>query len=364
MTRDRAALGVWAGSRLAVALLVLAGLSQLRGATSRTVPSFLGQWDRWDVGLFRKVAQYGYQGYPTAYPDRGIEAFFPGLPLVLALVHRLVPDWTAAGLLVSMAAGAVAAVWLARLADLDGVDGSRAVLYLVLSPYAVFLAAGYSEALFLALALPGWACARRGHWAAAGLLIAGSSAVRVTGLFLAVGLVVHYAVTVRRVRPDAAWLLAPFAVLLGYTAYLYALTGDWLRWSSAQEEGWGRRLTPPWEALRTTLAAARLPDQAADVAWSWRAEIVAVALGVVLTAVLARRARWGEATYVGLSVAALATSTFYLSVARATLLWFPLWLLLAEAAGRRAWLHPAYLSVSTPLMAVGVLAFTSGRWVG
>ena len=151
----------------------------------RRVPGSLSRWDRWDVGLFRKVAEYGYAGYPQHYPDRGIEAFFPGFPLVLALVHRVVPDWTAAGLLVSLAAGGVACLWLGRLAALDGVDGSRATLYLVLSPYAVFLAAGYSEALFLALALPGWWCARRGHWAAAGLLVAGASAVRVSGLFLA-----------------------------------------------------------------------------------------------------------------------------------------------------------------------------------
>ena len=89
-----------------------------------------------------------------------------------------------------------------------------------------------------------------------------------------------------------------------------------------------------------------------------------MAVGVLVTVLLVRRARWGEATYVGLSVAALATSTFYLSVARATLLWFPLWLLLVEAAQRRAWVHPAYVWLSAPLMAVGVLTFTSGRWVG
>lgn len=366
---DRPALSAWLLSRLGVAVLVLAGTWQLGGTTARDVPSFLSRWDRWDVGLFRKVAEYGYAGYPQHYPDRGIEAFFPGFPLVLALVHRVVPDWTAAGLLVSLVAGAWAALWLGRLAALDGVDGGRATLYLVLSPYAVFLAAGYSEALFLALALPGWWCARRGHWAAAGLLVAGAAAVRVSGLFLAVGLLVHFAVRdlgpgERRVRPAALWLLTPYAVLLGYAAYLHSLTGDWLRWTHAQAEGWGRHATAPWTALHTTVTAALGKGQGAEYAWSWYAEITAVVVGVLLTAVLLRRARWGEATYVGLSVAALATSSFYLSVARATLLWFPLWVLLAEAAGRRAWLHTTYVAVCAPLMAVGALTFTSGRWLG
>lgn len=360
----RRALVVWLLSRATVAVLVLGGARLLAGATASAVPGFLESWDRWDVGLFRKVAEHGYAGYPDRYPDRGIEAFFPGFPLVLALVHRVVPDWTAAGLLVSLVAGAAAAVWLARLAALSGLPGDRAVLYLVLSPYAVFLAAGYSESLFLALALPGWWCARHGHWRAAGLLVAGACLVRVSGLFLALGLVVHLLVGRPRSREGAVWLLAPLLALVGYATYLHALTGDWLRWLHAQEEGWGREATAPWTALRTTLAAATDPAAGAEYAWSFRAEIVAVAVGVVVTVVLVRRARWGEATYVGLSVAALATSTYYLSVARATLLWFPLWLLLVEAAQRREWVHPAYVTVAAPLMALGVLTFTAGRWVG
>ena len=39
-------------------------------------------------------------------------------------------------------------------------------------------------------------------------------------------------------------------------------------------------------------------------------------------------------------------------------------MLLALAAVRRPWLHTAYVAVSAPLMALLVLTFTSGRWVG
>ena len=360
----RAALLVWLLSRAGVAVLVLAGARLLAGAPAGDVPGFLERWDRWDVSLLRKVAESGYAGYPDRYPDQGIEAVFPGFPLVLALVHRLVPDWTAAGLLISLAAGAAAAVWLARVAALDGLPGDRAVLYLVLSPYAVFLAAGYSESLFLAFALPAWWCGRQGHWRAAGLLVAGACLVRITGLFLALGLLVHLLTRPGRSPRDAVWLAAPVAALLAHAAYLYVLTGDGLRWLHAQGEGWGREVTAPWTALRTTLESAADPTAGAEYAWSFRAEVVAVAVGLLVTVVLVRRARWGEATYVGLSVAALATSTFYLSVARATLLWFPLWLLLAEAGQRRGWVLPVYVTVAAPLMALGVLAFTAGRWVG
>lgn len=351
---------MWVATRVALALLVFAGARQVFGDPRQ---SFLERWDSWDVTLFIKVAQYGYDGFPKNYPDKDIEAFFPGFPMVLAAVHVVVPSWPAAGLLVSLVAGAVAVVSLSRLADLDGLDGGRAALYLVLSPYAVFLAAGYSEALFLAFALPGWLAARKGHWTSASLLVAAACTVRVSGAFLAVALVVEWA-TGPRDWKVAPWLAAPFVALFAYVFYLWTLTGDWLRWQHAQESGWGRELTPPIESLQTTWDLSRNAALGLEYQWSFRAEIVAVALGVLVTAVLLARREWGQATYVGLSVGALATSTYYLSVARATLLWFPLWLLLAQVAAKRPWVHTAYLAVSVPLMVVVVLTFTAGRWVG
>jgi len=362
---DMASLAVWSASRVAVALLSVGGAWLLSGAQASSVEGFLRRWDRWDVGLFRKVAEFGYEGRPEHYADVGVEAFFPGAPVVLRAVHLVVPDWTAAGLVMSLVAGGFASVALGRLAALEHAPPSRAVLYLVLSPYAVFLFAGYSEALFLALALWGWLAARQERWLAAGLLVAGAASVRVSGVFLACGLVVHHLVVRRgRVRADAAPLLAPFAAVAAYFAYLWAVTGDPWRWFRAQEAGWGRRTTPPWEALTTTVRAGLDGAQGAEYAWSFRAEVLAVAVGLVLTVVLVRRRSWGEATYVGLSVGALATSTYYLSVGRATLLWWPLFVLLAVAAVRRPWLHTAYLALSAPVMALLVLTFTSGRWVG
>lgn len=343
----------WWASRLAVALLVV--------AAAHGVSGFFSGWDSWDVTVLREVAQWGYGGYPQHYADADVAAFFPGFPLVLHAVHWVVPSWTAAGLVLSLLAGAVACGYLGRLAALDGADDAAAVLALVLSPYAVFLFAGYSEALFLALALPAWWAARHGRWPLASLLVAGACTVRISGLFLAVALVVQWAVT-SRARRALPWLAAPFVALLGYATYLHHLTGDWLRWLHAQQHGWQRSLSWPWTAWRTTWRAAFHGAYPAEYVWSFRAELVAVLVGVVVTALLLRRRAWGEATYVGLSVAALATSSFYLSVARATLLWFPLWVLLAGV--RRPWLRTVYVAVSAPLMAAGVLTFHAGRWVG
>jgi hypothetical protein len=353
------AVRTWVATRVALVVLLLAGTQQVFSGRGE---GWLDGWDSWDVTLFRKIAQYGYTGYPQHYPDRDVVAFFPGFPFVLRLVHTVVPSWTAAGLLVSFVAGAVAVVFLARLAELEGADGSRAVLYLVLSPYAVFLAVGYSESLFLACAVPGWYAARKGRYEAASLLVAAACLVRISGLFLAVALLVLW-ITTSRERGALPWLTAPFVALLGWATYLHHITGDWNAWQHAQAEGWGRHLTGPWTALRATWDAART-STSAEFRWSYYAQIVCVAVGVLVVVVSLVRKEWGEAVYVGLSVGALATSTVYLSIERATLLWFPLWVLLARAAAARPWLHWGYLVLATPLMVSGVLTFHDGRWTG
>ncbi|MBV9293398.1 MAG: hypothetical protein JO222_13195 [Frankiales bacterium] len=358
----------WIGSRVALAVVTVATGWLVADTNAGAVRSFTSSWDRWDTGLFVKIARFGYQGYPRHYPDRGVVAFFPGEPLALRVVHAVVRNWVASGLLISAVAGLIACVALVRLAAVDHTTavGERAVLYLVLSPYAVFLAAAYSEALFLAFALPAWLMARRGRWWPAVLLAAGASVVRVTGLFLAAALVVQWLVSPsgRRRVTDALALVVPFVPPALYAVYLHHITGDWLAWPHAQRDNWGRHLVWPWTAFDTTWQAAWNSAQGAAYAWSYRAEIVAVLVGVVVCVVLAVRRRWGELTYVGLQVVALGTSTFYLSVARTALLWWPLWLLLAEVSLRRRWVHTAYLAVAPALMVVIVVAFQQDHWVG
>jgi hypothetical protein len=365
---DRDAMLSWIGTRVAVVVLSLGTLWTVVGGPSRDIGGWLSRgWDHWDTGLFVKVARFGYQGYPAHYPDHGIVAFFPGEPLLLRVVHLFVRNWIASGLLISLAAGAVACVALGRLGVLESgrLAGERAPLYLALSPYAVFLFAVYSESLFLAFALPAWLSARRGRWVLAGVLAGFAASVRITGLFLGLALLVAWALDSgadRRWR-DMAPLLLPFAVIAGYMGYVRSITGDWFGWQHAQEDYWGRKFTAPWTALHTTWNAATDPNLGAAYEWSFRAEIVAIGIGVVLCVVLLLRRRWAELVYVGGQVVALGTSSYYLSIARTTLLWWPLWLLLAQASVRRRWVHAAYLAVAPALMALMVVTFVQGNWV-
>jgi hypothetical protein len=351
---DRSALRAWIGTRLGV-MAVSLGVAAF-WSYGDLKDSFLGRWTQWDVDLFIEIAKFGYRGDPAQPQDAGLPAFFPGLPLLLRMVHYAVPSWQLSALLISFVAGTVAMVALARLGG--EATGPKAVLALLLSPYAVFLFAGYSEALFLAFAMPAWLLARQRRWEAATLCAMGAACVRVTGIFLAVALIVQFLAADRRWRL-APWLVMPFLPVLGYTLYQWRRTGDWLAWQHAQQAGWGRSMVWPWDALRTTWNAAfHVHDQFSG---AFRVELVAAALGLALTGWLLARRRWAEAAYVGLPMVSLLSSAFYLSIGRATLLWWPLWL--AIGAARR----PVYLAVIAlflPLLVGEIVLFNAGRWAG
>lgn len=356
-------LPVWAASRAAIALISLAAAHLVTSGNESAVPGFGALWNRWDVQLFVKVARYGYLS--PAYPDR-TEVDFPGLPLLLRAVHLVVRNWVAAGLIISLVASfaACVAVWLlAERADI----GDRAVLALLLFPYTVFLFAGYSEAIFLAFAAWAWWALREDRLPLAALLGAGATATRVLGIPFAVALAVEYVVRRRRegrpIRFEAAWLLVPVIPLAAFVGYLRARTGHWDAYARAMREGWHRDLAAPWTAIRTTWHSALDLHQPASFVWFWRAELLAVVIGVVVTVVLVRGRRWGEATYVGGSTLLMSSATYLASGVRAVLVWFPLYLLLGRVLARRPWAQTAYLWLSGALAVVFVVAFTSGQWV-
>lgn len=355
----RASLPIWLGSRVVIALLSFASSHVLGGYSGQGVPNFIRIWDRWDVGLYTKVAHYGYLS--PKYPER-TEVDFPGLPLLLRVLHVIIPNWVAAGLIVSLLAGVAtsAALWSLAAAELpaDRFAGTRAVVAMVLFPYAVFLFAGYSEGLFLAGATCAWLAARQHRWAVAGLCACVSTASRISGVAVVLALAVQYLVTERRIRPSAGWLLLPLAPLVGFLTYLRIRTGHWDAYTRA-ESYWHRATAWPWDGLTTTWHSALDGAQASSFQFFWWAELAAALTGLALTVALLYERRWGEATYVGLLILIPISSSYWDAGVRAILVSFPLYLWLS----RHVRTSYVYALVSAPLMAVFVIAFTQGSWV-
>ncbi|MGA5135370.1 mannosyltransferase family protein [Streptomyces olivoreticuli] len=339
---------------------------------SRDTSSVLAPFEQWDWGHYLHIARDGYfpgQAGPWQNGWDNREAFFPGFPVVLRAVNTVIPNWTTAGLLTSFIAGAVAIVALARIARLNLPDtnaGLRTVQFFLLSPCAIFLAAGYTEALFLALALPAWLACQRHNWPLAATLAALATTVRVSGLFLAAALAVQFALATRTRRHwlRLPWLALPALPVVLYAWYLHACTGDWLAWKHAQERGWYRTFHAPWEAWSNTWNAAFSHTQTTDYAFMFQAELLAMLIGLLLLGLLIRQHRWPEAVYIGLSLGALGTSYWYMSIPRAALLWWPLWITLTRWSLRKPQLKIAYLCLAAPLTTVFALTFMSGRWAG
>src|SRR4029078_12147222 len=99
-------------------------------------------WARWDSVWFLRIAEHGYGS-----AKGGAAPFSPLYPAMVALLGRvLFGHYVLAGILVSLAASLAAFLLLYRLAEEGlGADGARrAVLYLAVFPFALFLQAVYS----------------------------------------------------------------------------------------------------------------------------------------------------------------------------------------------------------------------------
>ena len=345
----------------------------------------------WDVQHFANLAAGGY----LAEPDGTLMAFFPGWPAILWLFDQLGVPVVISGVIISTACSAVAAAALYRL------GGRWAAVAWLFAPTAVFTVVPYTESLFCALAFWAWERARADQWLVATLLTTLACTVRISGLFL-VGALLVMIMTSRNSAAlklrCTALMLIPLSMIMAFATYLYAVTGTWTAWYRAQSTGWVRELTWPWDSLRNTIPAI-VPGAYADHPWwaaVFRGEMISMAVGIGVTIwciVVSLRARksadsvsllipegttppsppgsgrtmWGEASWVGVQVLAFSLSYWFFSVNRATLLWFPLWIMIARwiESGSRP-LHRVLVAsaftVEIVLMLWWSWLFFTGHW--
>ncbi len=322
-------------------------------------------WRQWDADLYLKIANHGYQGAAT---DPWAEAFFPLFPLLIRGLHLLGIPSLVAGLLISAGGSVVACAYLIVLAETDAGPGTgrRAALYLLLFPTAVFLVAPYTESLFLAGAIPAVHYARRGAWGRAGLPAAIAVGSRLAGVFVLSGLAV--VLLTRRVsrwrrewKPAVAALSVASLPLVGYLGWLWAVRGTPLYFLTAQRNGWGRHLTDPWTSLTNTLSTWRGSYPTNFYAAS-QVEVLAALVGLALVGWALYRREWDAAAYMGPMLGVLLVSTWYYSVPRVLLTFFPAMIWLARWTGRGEGRHELVVASLAPVATLGVIVFTRGGW--
>lgn len=375
---------VWAGVRVVVSLISVAALLRRSGAAvsdraglprpDNGGQGFLGVLHHWDSNYLLAIAR---NGYFAPFQDPSTVGYFPGYPLLARGLSAVVSGGapTTAGIAAAMfaisaVASLAAATVLWRLVETAHSPGAAApaTLLFLAGPYGVFLAADYSEAVFLAFALAAWYCATRNRWWLAGCWCAAATFTRINGCLLLAALVVQFVVDRRRAhRPvlawQSCWVLVAGSGVLAYFGYLAVRTGHVFAWLTAQKQGWGRGLHPPWSAFYQTAGRvlyASTPDRRLQFAL----DLVFAAVVLLAVVVWVRRREWAYATYAGTTLLAMTTSFTFVSLARNTVTLFPLAILaaLTAASRHRQWRRTAVFGAVAVLFLANTTLFALGYW--
>lgn len=205
---------------------------------------WLNGWARWDAGWYKDIAEHGYSTL-VRYEDQENIHFFPLYPAAIRAVRLMIPHTGLAGLLISNVSFLVAMLFVfAIVKKIFDVETAKLTLILAsVYPFSFYFSAMYPEALFMALTAASLFFAHRSQWAIAAVLAALSSATRLVGIALSVGLVVLYLEQIhfewRRIRPNILWLaLAPMGVV-GYFLFLhYRYDALLVLFSERDSPGW------------------------------------------------------------------------------------------------------------------------------
>jgi hypothetical protein len=340
-------------------------------------------WARWDSVWFLRIAEHGYGAAAGA-----ASAFYPLYPGAVALLGRaFFGHYVLAGILISLAAAFGAFLLLYRIAEERlGADGARrAVLYLALFPFALFLQAVYSESLYLLLTLAAFALAERRRFLFAGGATGLAMLTRPTGIALLPALALLAWHERDRLRALGGLAVAP-VLFAAYPLYLWLAEGDPWEFVHAQRI-WSRHLSPAgplggiWDGLRAGWAGVEQLASGSHTHVYWTAvrdtdpiraatlnlECLAfLALFVVLTVIAWRRfgAPYGLFAALSLAIPLSVPSHRWplLSLPRFGLTIFPLFLALAVLGGRPR-VHTAIVGISSLLLGVAIVQWALWQWV-
>jgi len=316
-------------------------------------------WCRWDALWYRAIA---HSGYWFVEGEQSSVAFFPMYPMIVAGLAKLTALRTLRlAVVVTLIAGLSATVlfdrWCAR--SLDDRARTLSTVTLLLYPFSFFLyGAGYSDALFLALALGSFVLLEndKPHWA--GVIAALATATRPVGIALIAGLIIRMVerrgffepgFLLKKVRAkDLGVLLSPLG-LIGYSLYLWYSFGDPLAFAQAQS-GWGQA-----PGLKTWLKF-ELFDLFFNKPWSLFHLMIffhaACTLGAIaLIPRVKRRFGWGYAAYVAVAIVVPALSSKdFMGLGRYLIAAFPLFAVAGEALAKTPRLRRVVHGASAALM--------------
>jgi len=323
------------------ALLFLFGAQSYQVLENQRVAGLRGWleiWNRWDALNYQKLAQFGYSATGDLQP---LLVFYPLFPWSVRLLAFVIRDYLVSAFIVSTIASLVAAIVLLRLVELDYSRqlAQRAVWFLFIFPTSYFLHIGYTESLFLMLALSSVYSARKQRWLAAAIFGALTCMTRANGLVLLPVLVMEAA---QQYRATRRWRWQWLYILLaacGFGGYLLLnkyVTGNAFAFTSLMQQFFGKSLSTPLHGIDNALGSmTRSPTEAEMVGTQ---EVVFILLGLVCTVVSWFKLRPTYSVWMTGNWLIFVSVSFVLSVPRYTLTMFPIFILFAMLAAKRIWL--------------------------
>ncbi len=343
-----------------------AGLISLALLVRRPFAQALRMWTEWDAGHYLRIATVGYRPRGLPNDDPLFIVFFPGYPAVVKVVSFAVRNLVVSGLLVS-AIASVGAGWLlyklVRL-DADHDEAWRAVILLFTFPTAFFLAAPYSEAMFLFAVLATIYAARTNRWARAGLAGVIATATRVAGIAVLPALAYAAMTSGGTLNARVRRLILVAVSVSGLAAYLVinqVVHHDAFWFLHVQRSHWYQQPVPPWQPVVD--AVRELIDGQRDPAYTviFASRLAAFAFAVPVLVVATRWLRRVDAIYGWAALLVVASTSWLISLPRYLLPIYPIFLVEAKLTRSRYLFRPIVV-VGSVLQAWLFWRFVRADW--
>ncbi len=337
-------------------------------------PSFflLAPWQRWDTNWYIRIAQLGYD------VGNGTTNFPPLYPFLVGVSGRLlVGQYMLAAMIISNLAYVAALTYLYKLTvkKFDESTARRTLLFLAAFPSAFFLAAAYTESLYLLLAVAAFYYAEDKRWYLAAGLAALAGITRIQGVLLVIPLGYLYLeqrkFKWRKLFSPANFklfnrdglALAVSPVLFGlYMLWVFVGVGDH-NFGNHLLVIWHIKFAMPWETFFVGLAGFFDPVHTRNMIFNIL-DLAALTLFISLTIVWwQKKLPFHYFLYATLSMLLYLTRQgtedfFWMSMNRYVLTVFPGFMLLGKYASPRL-LKPAIF-----LQAVWAVFFIFWMWAG
>ncbi len=359
----------WLASRAAYALLIIAGdlltpyQSQYANHPSASLTAVLTSVNSWDSLWYQIIATNGYT-------HTFLAGFFPLFPLLIHFFLFLDPGQVSfIAMLISNCALYIALWGIIIWCEQENYSAEWTMRALLAYPFAFFLAIGYSESLFLALAVWALVFARSGRYtpALAMEILAGLSRPSAIVLVFPLAFIAWQKQSLR------AWIASIGA---GIGVGIYALYCQWkwrdlLAFMHAQSYN-AHGFIMPWDAFYTAIQQVFTEPALSYTQVRALIDFLPLAAAIALVIITPQYLRISSVIYVTASLLFILIlgpvpnaifPDMYASAGRYTIALFPLAALVGKAMSRRKWFGEFFMMFGWGMQALFIVFIARGGWL-